>query len=187
MVVNEVLIGMVVGALLGGLLLGIFVRKEFGWAGTIVMALLGAIMGAMFLGVFGGGITASIVGRNLPQHRVVLSHQELLTLHQATGIEGRFWFLGGSLSDTSKYVYYVQTSSGVERRTVNTDNNVNANDSNPLVYIVFDAPAGTGYIDTLGWKLDNPQDSAWGLAKGDEIIQIHIPPDSIKQDFTVGN
>jgi MFS family permease len=185
--VNEILIGAVVGAILGGLLLGIFGRQEFGWIGTIFSALLGAIMGALVLGVLGGGITASIVGRNLPQHRVVLSHQELLTLHQATGIEGRYWFLGGSLSDTSKYVYYVQTSSGVERRTVNTDNNVNANNKDPLVYIVFDAPAGTGYIDTLGWTLDNPQDSAWGFAKGDMIMQIHIPPDSIKQDFTVGS
>ena len=182
-VVNGLIIGMVIGVVVLAVVALTTKASVGGWAGWITVGLLLGVL----CGGFGGIVKGSVNGNDLPQHRVVTKSQQLITLHQATGIEGGGWFLGWSVTDTSKYVYYVQTSNGVERRTINTDNDVNRANNDDPVYLVFDAPEGVGHIDTMKWAFDNPKDGDWALPKGEEIIQIHVPPDSIDRNFTVGS
>lgn len=141
------------------------------WMFFIFFEFMGVILAALV-----GGLLALIVGSFIPTHSTVTSTTELVSLRESTGVEGRFFLLGGYVNSKLIFTYYTRTG----------ENSYIPESLPQEQVIIYEDEEERPYLEHATAKFDNPLYDLIAISSKTYRDAFHIPKNSIKRGFTLG-
>lgn len=135
---------------------------------SIIAAIAGLIVGVLL---------ATTIGANLPQKEQAVATYRLVNLRDNLGIQGNFFLASGSVGTQQEYLYYYQLPSGGYKsgRMASSDN-----------LTIFEENRSDGELVVLQPAFSFDWEWRWGIHKGGETYEFHVPKGSIFSGFHLG-
>lgn len=156
--------------ILGAILATVALNLKFADPDDRAFTMTLACVIAVVLGTIGGGITGVAIGSGLPTKAVVREHHQLVSLHDATGIEGSFFLASGSVGSQTRIYYVEATSKGLQFHSVDEEDS--------SVYVIQENRSD-GELDVVDYTFQNASDWNWAFPHGGEDMVFHVPEGSV--------
>lgn len=129
------------------------------------------------LGLILSILVASGIGLFFKQTLVQTDTYQLVSMRDAIGIQGNFFLGFGSVSDNPKYYFYKKLpNNGYKLQSLDADN-----------VTIYQDDDKAPHVKVYGYDFKNKYIQWFALPKGAwySIYDVHIPANSIKQDFNL--
>lgn len=158
-------------ALIGALVINIDEARDMDE--SIVGAVFKSVFFSLAMGVILGTIVASFIGIFFKTTDSTDTITPIVALQNKQGVQGSFFLGTGSVDSTEYYYYLAQQSGGVTLSKIDSDGVIVYQDNQPPAIVTFTA------------DFVNPHAYLWAISWHESPTVIHIPKDSIIENYSV--